>query len=83
MGNSFRRQPFGTTYGPLKTPVGEDDVQVGLLVAFGMIAFSFLLVIPGIRGLEVNTLTVAHYICVSCGRASNCVTVNALYSYRA
>ena len=36
--------------------MGEDDVQVGLLVAFGMIAFSFLLVIPGIRGLEVNTL---------------------------
>ena len=56
MGNSFRRQPFATTYEPLRTPVGEDDVQVGLLVAFGMIAFSFLLVIPGIRGLEVNTL---------------------------
>lgn len=56
MGNSFRRQPFATTYEPLRTPVGEDDVQVGLLVAFGMIAFSFLLVIPGIRGLEVNAL---------------------------
>lgn len=63
--------------------MGEDDVQVGLLVAFGMIAFSFLLVIPGIRGLEVNTLTVARYICVSRGRASSCMTVNALHGYSA
>ena len=64
MGNIFRRQPFATTYEPLKTPVGEDDVQVGLLTAFGMIAFSFLLIIPGIRGLEVNTLL--HVIFVYC-----------------
>ena len=69
MGNIFRRQPFATTYEPLKTPVGEDDVQVGLLTAFGMIAFSFLLIIPGIRGLEVNTLL--HVIFVYCARASN------------
>ena len=66
MGNSFRRQPFATTYEPLKTPVGEDNVQVDVLIAFGMIAFSFLLVIPGIRGLEVNTLSHVIFVYRAC-----------------
>ena len=63
MGNSFRRQPFATTYEPLKTPVGEDNVQVGVLIAFGMIAFSFLLVIPGIRGLALSHVIFVYRAC--------------------
>ena len=54
MGNSFRMQPRPTLYGEEKTPVTEDLLQVGLLVAFGIIAFSFILIIPGIRGAEVR-----------------------------
>ena len=54
MGNSFRLQPGPTLYGENKTPVTEDLLEVGLLVAFGLIAFSFLLIIPGIRGWEVG-----------------------------
>ena len=54
MGNSFRLQPGPTLYGENKTPVTEDLLEVGLLVAFGLIAFSFILIIPGIRGWEVG-----------------------------
>ena len=54
MGNSLRRQPQGAIYEELKTPVTEDVLQVGLLFAFGIIAFSFIVIIPGIRGLEVR-----------------------------
>ncbi len=43
-----------TRYGELKTPVTEDVLQIGLLVAFGIIAVSFILIIPGIRGWEVR-----------------------------
>lgn len=55
MGNSFRPQPFPVIYGENKTPFRNDLVEVGILVAFAMIAFSFLLIIPGIRGWEVST----------------------------
>ena len=54
MGNAFRLQPRPTLYPENKTAVTEDLLQVGLMVAFGMIAFSFLLIIPGIRGWEVK-----------------------------
>ena len=54
MGNAFRAQPFPALYGENKTPVTEDVLEVGLLVAFSMIAFSFILIIPGIRGWEVS-----------------------------
>ena len=47
-------QPGPTLYSELKTPVTEDLLEVGLLVAFGIIAFSFILIIPGIRGAEVR-----------------------------
>ena len=57
MGNSFRRQPLGALYPESKTPVTEDLLQVGLLFAFGIIAFSFIVIIPGIRHLEVNLLS--------------------------
>lgn len=55
MGNSFRPQPFPVIYGENKTPFRNDLLEVGILVAFAMIAFSFLLIIPGIRGWEVST----------------------------
>lgn len=56
MGNSFRQQPAPALYGENKTPVSEDLLEVGLLVAFGMIAFSFIIIIPGIRGWEVSSV---------------------------
>ena len=52
MGNAFRRQPGPALYGEMKTPVTEDLLEVGLLWAFGTVAFSFILIIPGIRGWE-------------------------------
>ena len=54
MGNSFRSQPAPTVYSELRTPVTEDILQVGLLYAFGIIAASFIVIIPGIRGWEVS-----------------------------
>lgn len=53
MGNAFRQQPGPTLYPENKTPVTEDVVEAGLGVAFAMLAFSFILIIPGIRGMEV------------------------------
>lgn len=55
MGNSFRPQPFPVLYGENKTPFRNDLLEVGILVAFAMIAFSFLIIIPGIRGWEVSS----------------------------
>ena len=54
MGNSFRSQPLPTRYGESKTPVTEDVLQIGLVFAIGIIAASFILIIPGIRGKEVS-----------------------------
>jgi len=54
MGNAFRNQPFPALYPSDKTPFAADQVEVGLAVACGMIAFSFVLIIPGIRGWEVR-----------------------------
>lgn len=54
MGNSFRPQPLPVIYGTNKTPFANDLLEVGILVAFAMIAFSFILIIPGIRGIEVS-----------------------------
>ncbi|XP_065907308.1 dual oxidase maturation factor 1-like isoform X2 [Dysidea avara] len=52
MGNSFRNQPAPALYPDDKTPFAADVLEVGLAVACGMIAFSFLLILPGIRGWE-------------------------------
>ncbi len=62
MGNSFRNQPGPTLYPELKTPVTEDVLQVGLLFAFGIIAASFLIILPGIRGWEVRDSSNATYL---------------------
>lgn len=55
MGNAFRQQPGPTLYGENKTPVTEDVALAGLGVSFGILAFSFILIIPGIRGWEVRS----------------------------
>ena len=73
MGNSFRRQPLGTLYPDSKTPVTEDLLQDGLLFAFGIIAFSFIVIIPGIRGLEVSSIRVLVSIC-NCSIINYCAT---------
>ena len=54
MGNSFRLQPGPTLYPGNKTPVTEDVLEIGLGVAFAVIAFCFIIIIPGIRGWEVR-----------------------------
>ena len=54
MGNSFRPQPLPAIYGENKTPFKNDILEVGIFVAFAMIAFSFVVIIPGIRGWEVS-----------------------------
>lgn len=53
MGNSLRSQGMLDRFGELRTPVREDSLSVGLLYAFGIIAASFIAIIPGIRGWEV------------------------------
>ena len=54
MGNAFRLQPGPALYPANATPFLNDTEEVGLLVAFSIIAFSFILIIPGIRGWEVR-----------------------------
>ena len=67
MGNAFRRQPEPALYGENKTPVSEDLLEVGLLVAFGLIGFSFILIIPGIRGWERLWATVRVFVALWIG----------------
>ena len=57
MGNAFRRQPGPALYGENKTPVSQDVLEVGLLFAASLIAFSFVLIIVGIRGWEVKLVS--------------------------
>ena len=54
MGNAFRLQPGPALYPPNATPFLNDVEEVGIGVAFCIIAFSFILIIPGIRGWEVR-----------------------------
>lgn len=52
----FRENGGPTQYGPQYTPVTEDVLVVGLLVGFGIVLFSAIIVLPGIRGKEVYLL---------------------------
>lgn len=54
MGNSLRNQPFPSLFSEVKTPVSIDMQQARIYVCLGIIAFSFFLILPGIRGLEVR-----------------------------
>lgn len=60
MGNALRQQPMPSRFGTLQTAVTEDVLQVGLLFAFGIIAASFIVIIPGIRGWEVRPFVTAY-----------------------
>lgn len=69
MGNSFRPQPLPVIYPTNKTPFASDVLEVGILVAFAMIAFCFILIIPGIRGIERLWATVRVAVALWVGAA--------------
>lgn len=49
--DGFRDEPAPALYGEERNPVSQDLVIVGLLVAFGMILFSFMFgILPGVAG---------------------------------
>ena len=57
----------------MKTPVTVDVLEVGLILAFVMLAFCFYIVLPGIRGKEVSShrclLTLSYLSATSCAVA--------------
>lgn len=67
MGNAFRRQPGPALYGENKTPVSQDVLEVGLLFAASLIAFSFVLIIVGIRGWERLWATIRVFVALWVG----------------
>lgn len=48
--SALRDKPFPTLYGENKTPVTADVLEAGLILAFCILTFGFLLIIPGVRG---------------------------------
>jgi hypothetical protein len=52
--DAFRDKPFQTAYGENKTAVTVDVLEVGLILAFVLLAFSFFVVLPGFRHREVK-----------------------------
>lgn len=50
--DAFRDKPLHTYYGPNKTAVTVDVLEAGLVLAFVLLALSFLLVLPGFRHKE-------------------------------
>jgi len=67
MGNAFRPQPGPAIYPDNKTPFKNDILEVGIFVAFAMIAFSFLIIIPGIRGWERLWATIRVFVALWIG----------------
>jgi len=53
MGGSFRKQPAPTLYPANQTKCTIDGLEIAFAVACAIIAFSFVLIIAGIRGWEV------------------------------
>ncbi|XP_041362682.1 dual oxidase maturation factor 1-like isoform X2 [Gigantopelta aegis] len=49
---AFRKNGSPTFYGSLKTPFEADLIESGLIFCFVILAFSFFIVLPGIRGKE-------------------------------
>lgn len=47
--DAFRNKPFPTLYGPSRSAVTVDVLEIGLIVAFLSIAFSMLLILPGVK----------------------------------
>ncbi|XP_028409127.1 dual oxidase maturation factor 1-like [Dendronephthya gigantea] len=56
--DAFRTKPFQTAYGENKTAVTVDVLEVGLILAFVLLAFSFLVVLPGFRHKERLYVTI-------------------------
>ncbi|XP_063956082.1 dual oxidase maturation factor 1-like isoform X1 [Lytechinus pictus] len=50
--DTFRQDGLPTYYNPNQTPVTEDVLVVGFVFAFVIIAFSFFILIPGIKGWQ-------------------------------
>ena len=57
MGNTytaFREQGLPTYYPPNKTAVTADVLEIGFIFAFVIAFFSFIVILPGIRGMQVR-----------------------------
>ena len=54
--DTFRTLPFPTLYGPMKSPVTVDVLEVGLLFAIVILGLSFLIVLPGIIFKKVSRM---------------------------
>ena len=52
---AFREHGFPTYYGENKTAWQADITEAGLIFAFCIVAASFYIILPGIRGKEVGT----------------------------
>lgn len=53
--DAFRSNGAPTYYDSNKTPFMADILESGLIYAFVIVAFSFFIILPGIRGKEVNS----------------------------
>lgn len=53
--DAFRSNGAPTYYDANKTPFMADILESGLIYAFVIVAFSFFIILPGIRGKEVNS----------------------------
>lgn len=53
--SALRDKPFPTLYGENRTAVTADVLEAGLILAFCILTFAFLLLIPGVRGGQVST----------------------------
>ena len=63
----FRVLPYPTLYGPMKTPVTVDVLEVGFLFAIAILAISFFIIVPGVilkkvRSFNVVIVTLEMYL---------------------
>ena len=55
---AFRENGFPTFYSENKTAWQADILEAGFIFAFCILAFSFFVILPGIRGKEVCELNI-------------------------
>ena len=55
--DAFRTNGAPTYYGPNQTPWEADILEAGFIFAFVILAISFFVVLPGIRGKEVSIMS--------------------------
>ena len=63
--SAFRHDGGPTLYGPLKLPVLADILEAGFIFAAVILALSFILVIPGVRGSQVSKYIYFQYLVLS------------------